>query len=1505
MQFAENFSLSGRLAEHVIEASPCMMYIFDIRERRIVFVNSGIAAMLGYSRETDVKEAEFIRSVLHPDDWQPFLDYLCRLANLPDKETAEFEYRMRHSSGIWRWFHSHDKVFTRDEDGTVRKTIGTATDITERKDTEEKVRFIADLSHALLPLADPEQIMAVAVRMVGEYLDVDRCVYAEVEADAGQVAIMGEYTRGAIPHIAGRYRISDFGEKERQVLRENEVYVVNDIETESPPGTDLSLYRRGGIRSLVCVPLNKGGSFVARMAAHQSTPRSWSTAEIELLRKVASRCWESVERARALRRLKESDDRYRAFIGNSSEAIWRFEFEQPIPLAISVDEQIEMLYKFGYLAECNDAMARMYGYDSADQIVGARVGDLMPRSDPQNLAYLQALRRNDYRLTDFETHEVDRYGNTKYFLNNLTAVRENGTLVRGWGMQRDITEQKRAADALRASEERLRRITDATQDALWEIDLKTNHLWWSEAARPLFGRSPGELQIGLEDWYQGIHPEDVDRVRTQFESFMWGSDSDWADEYRFRRADGSYIYIEDQGRKFFDETGAPLRIAGAMVDITERKLAEAAVRESEEQYRLLTELSPDGVVITGADGTIQLANPAMLRILGAVVEDVAGRNIFEFVAPDYLDQCRNCMRVLMTNSGTPTQVEAEFRRKDGRNVPVEVSAVRFEHKGQPFAQIVVHDISGRKQAEAERQRLSAEIEAERDRLRQILDQMPIGVGIAEAPSGRLLFNNLEAVRLLRHPLPFPRDSMGYTQFGALHEDGSPYRREEYPGVRSMMSKEVIKGEEMRYRRGDGTETFFSVNCAPIYDSQGRMVLVVATFFDIAERKRAEKELRESEERFAKAFQASPDALVISRIADGVILEVNDSFVKMSGYARDDLIGKSTVPLGLYADPADRERAVAILKDEHRVRDFEFEMKKKTGEVFLMTFSAEPLELHGEHCWLTIGRDITAQKQAEEARRKSEEEARRHLAYVEAIYATAPVGLCFVDTDLRFRSINERLAEMNGKSVQEHIGHTLREVVPQVADVVEPYYRRVIESGEPVLNVETKSAAIQGPVHYFVVSYYPVKDRKERVLGVNVVVVDITQRKQVEEEREKLLEQEKAAREDAEAANRMKDEFLATISHELRTPLTSILGWARILGDNQLSESQTRHALQVIERSAKSQTELIDEILDTSRIITGRLKLDARPVEIAQVFQAAIEVIRPSAEAKRIDLQTAIEDRGSLVLGDANRLQQAIWNLLSNAVKFTNEGGRIEGRMTRAGAQVEISIDDTGLGIEPQFLPYVFDRFRQADSTSTRKYGGLGLGLAIVRHVVEMHGGSVSASSPGKGQGSTFKIRFPVASPARLRQQQESQAREAKLKRLSEPTPSEQCQTLDGARVLVVEDDLDTLEMLRFILEKCGAKVITATSTREALEVLDRCKPHALVSDLAMPDEDGYELISKVRSREAERGGKIPAVALTAYARAEDRARALAAGFQMHVPKPVDPEAFVAAVANLAGLVHFS
>jgi CheY-like chemotaxis protein/anti-sigma regulatory factor (Ser/Thr protein kinase) len=340
---------------------------------------------------------------------------------------------------------------------------------------------------------------------------------------------------------------------------------------------------------------------------------------------------------------------------------------------------------------------------------------------------------------------------------------------------------------------------------------------------------------------------------------------------------------------------------------------------------------------------------------------------------------------------------------------------------------------------------------------------------------------------------------------------------------------------------------------------------------------------------------------------------------------------------------------------------------------------------------------------------------------------------------------------------------------------------------------------------------------------------------------------------------------------------------------------------VIEQNARFQAQLVDDLLDTSRIMTGNLKIDAHPVDIERVLQTAIDVIRPSAKAKRITVEIFIKDRGGTVLGDANRLQQAIWNLLSNAVKFTNEGGRIDVRLGRTDGTIELSVTDTGIGIEPDFAPWIFERFRQADSTSTRRYGGLGLGLSIVRNVIEMHGGRVSVSSPGKGRGSTFTVLLP-ADLHKFQQAQNDQVR-------PEPKPGDERKgretglNLKGVRVLVVEDDPDTLELLRFILDRRGAEVSTAASTREALDVMERWQPTTLVSDLAMPDQDGYELIGRIRSRSSERGGNIPAVAVSAYTRTEDRIRALSAGFQMHLPKPVDPEELVATVASLAGLGH--
>jgi hypothetical protein len=394
---------------------------------------------------------------------------------------------------------------------------------------------------------------------------------------------------------------------------------------------------------------------------------------------------------------------------------------------------------------------------------------------------------------------------------------------------------------------------------------------------------------------------------------------------------------------------------------------------------------------------------------------------------------------------------------------------------------------------------------------------------------------------------------------------------------------------------------------------------------------------------------------------------------------------------------------------------------------------------------------------------------------------------------------------------------------------------------------------------------------------------------LEAEREQLLAQERAARQEAETANRLKDEFLATLSHELRTPLNSILGWAQMLRLKRLKENDYTRAVESIERNSKSLTALIEDLLDVSRIITGNLSLNFQPIELASVIEAALNTVRPAAQAKAITILYFNNSKVSPILGDATRLQQVMWNLLSNAVKFTPPKGQVQIRLRQIEDSVIIIVSDTGQGIEPEFLPYVFDRFRQADSSSTRLQGGLGLGLSIVRHLVELHGGTVQAQSPGLGEGTTFTLKFPA-------QRDRTQATNSEV----EPTTVEPSSvSLAGLRVLVVDDEADTRDLLKFVLKQCEAEVIAVDSVPEALKALKEFMPDVLVSDIGMPVEDGYALIRQVRAMPEASLSQIPAIALTAFANQSDRDRTLEAGFQMHLPKPVEPDELVRALAKLA------
>ncbi|MFB2894904.1 ATP-binding protein [Aerosakkonemataceae cyanobacterium BLCC-F50] len=438
-------------------------------------------------------------------------------------------------------------------------------------------------------------------------------------------------------------------------------------------------------------------------------------------------------------------------------------------------------------------------------------------------------------------------------------------------------------------------------------------------------------------------------------------------------------------------------------------------------------------------------------------------------------------------------------------------------------------------------------------------------------------------------------------------------------------------------------------------------------------------------------------------------------------------------------------------------------------------------------------------------------------------------------------------------------------------------------GEVSYAIESRMVRNDGSYYDILVSAAPLL-KDGQIVGAVGSFIDITDRKHAETEREQLLAREQAAREQAEAANRIKDEFLAVLSHELRSPLNPILGWAKLLQTRHFDEQKTKEALATIERNARLQTQLIDDLLDVSRILQGKLVLHPNPVNLVNTIEAAIETVRLAAQAKGIQIHTNFAPNVGQVMGDSARLQQVVWNLLSNAVKFTASGGKVEIKLEKIDIYAQIQVKDTGKGIDPDFLPYVFEYFRQEDGTTTRRFGGLGLGLAIVRHLVELHGGTVQAESPGQGLGATFTVKLPlmpISAP-----------------RLQENPQNTQVASLSEIQILVVDDEPDIQDIVSFILEQAGATVRTAVSAAQALQQIEQSLPDVLVCDIGMPDIDGYMLMRQIRQLPPERGGQISAIALTAYAREIDQQQAKSAGFQQHIAKPVEPEVLVSAIASL-------
>lgn len=681
------------------------------------------------------------------------------------------------------------------------------------------------------------------------------------------------------------------------------------------------------------------------------------------------------------------------------------------------------------------------------------------------------------------------------------------------------------------------------------------------------------------------------------------------------------------------------------------------------------------------------------------------------------------------------------------------------------------------------------------------------------------------------------------------------------------------------------------------------------------RQRKEEALQQSEERFRTLVEGARDYAIFMLDPQGQVASWNAGAERILGYKEAEIIGK---PSACFFTPEDVQRREPE-KEFHkaltdgRAEDDRWQVRKD-GSQFWATGIVTPLGNGQLTGFAKVMRDATERRQAEEQLRlqnRAMTETLNGIVITDPNQPDNPIIYC-----------NPAFERMSGYSSEEVLGHNCRFLQgPDTDQAVRAEIREAVAAGQSC-RVVIKNYRKDGTLFWNELVISPVRDDSGQLTHFIGVKTDISDRKQVEVEREQLLKAERSARAKAETVNRIKDEFLATLSHELRTPLNAVLGWVQLLRTRQLSPEVVARALETIERNAKSQAQLIEDLLDISRIIRGKFKLALHPCDLTAVVASALEAVRPTAEAKTIALGLWTGELGLepdqtetiaskqldenlqsvasppkeyakvFVLGDPDRLQQVVWNLLSNAIKFTPQGGRIAVRLQQTVSYVHLRVSDTGKGISAEFLPYVFERFRQADSTSTRAYGGLGLGLAIVRYLVELHGGTVQAESAGENKGATFTVTLPLVA-----------GQQAATGQVQEPAISEEpvlngSASLHNLRVLVVDDEADAREILNTVFEQQGAKVTTVASASQAIAALDQSQSDILICDIGMPEEDGYALIQKVRARPGQQGGKTPAIALTAYATKEDYDRALTAGFQIHMPKPVNPDQLVAAVTHL-------
>jgi PAS domain S-box-containing protein len=1150
------------------------------------------------------------------------------------------------------------------------------------------------------------------------------------------------------------------------------------------------------------------------------------------------------DRKRAVAALRRSEERYRTLFESLDEGFCVIEM-----LFDDSDKPID--YRF---LEVNPAFEKQTGLVQA---VGKTARQLVPELENYwfEIYGKVALTGEPVRF-EHGSEAMNRWFEVSAFRTSDPQSRKVAVLFK------EISDRKQAENRQQEQEAQLRLFVKHSPAGVAMFDRQMRYMLVSDRWLESYGLGAQNI-VGRSHY--DIFPELPDRWKQIHQRCLAGA-VEMCQEDPFPRADGSIDWVRWEIHPWRTNSGD---IGGIIIFsevITERKNAELALSAASQQVSSILESITDAFIAINAQWRYTYVNATAEKLLSRSRNDLLGRSIWELFPAD-----------IESNS----RVYQEFHRVVNEQVSVKFE--EFSPSLQMYVEVSAYpaadgltaywsDISDRKRTEEELRQKNAILSV-------INESAPTPIFVKDR-EGRIIYANPATLDVLRKPASEvigwrDRDLYAVAELGAAVSENDR---------RIMESGQTEIVEESP----DGIRTFLGMK-APYRNEAGEVIGLIGISNDITNRKRAEVAMQEQTKLLQVIIDSIGDGLILAN-QEGEFVLFNRAAVGMFGQLTNEKSSSEwSSTYGLFlADKKtlfpDNELPLArAIKGEY-VNDVEVFVRREDAEDRWVSISGYPVvdtirEITGG---VIVCRDITERKQALSALKESEERFRN-------MANNAPFMVWVTDSTGYCTFLSETWYEFTAQTEETGLGFGwVNALHPEDREYAMKVFLAANERQE-AYRVEFRVRRSDGGYSWALDVAAPRFTESGQFEGFIGSAIDITERKQVETERDMVLQLEQTARAEAERANRIKDEFLAVLSHELRSPLNPILGWSQLLQSGKLSAAKTVQALETIERNARLQSQLIEDLLDVSRILQGKLRLNVAPVNIATIILSALETVQLAAEAKKIQIQTILNPDIGLVVGDTGRLQQIVWNLLSNAVKFTPEGGRVEVKLAQIAHEVQIKVSDTGKGIIPDFLPYVFEHFRQEDGATTRKFGGLGLGLAIVRQLIELHGGRVFAESPGEGQGATFTVRLPLLNDD-SRTQEETAVNSSKSADLSSLP-------LAGLRILVVDDEPDSRDFVAFVLEEAGAEVIAVSSAAEALQSIAQTAPDLLVSDIGMPEMDGYMLIRHIRTQLPPEYRGLAVIALTAYAGEANERQVLQAGFQKHLSKPIDPSELIATVAR--------